>query len=62
METPNYMPQDAIRLKMPDGIKEILEVLYREILREQPDDIIPCACRILDNMIEQKKLDGTAGD
>ena len=49
-----YLP-DTTTISMPEGIKELLEILSREVLREQPSDIVAFLANYLQNMTEARR-------
>jgi len=42
------------RLRIPTGFEHILEGLTREVLRDQPEDIIQYAAEYFQRMMEQR--------
>ena len=47
----SYAPS---RLRIPTGFEHILEGLTREVLRDQPEDIIQYAAEYFQRMLEQR--------
>ena len=45
---------DLSHLRMPEGFSDILAFLTREILREQPKDVIAFAARLTEDMHKRK--------
>ena len=43
-----HRPVDLNKIKIPAGIEEILNHLYKETLREQPTDVVPFIAKLLE--------------
>ena len=41
-------PLDLGKIKIPGGIEDILNQLYKETLREQPQDVVPFIAKLLE--------------
>ena len=48
------MKEEDVRVQCPDGLVELLESLTREILRQQPNDIIIFAEKYFDGLVKKR--------
>ena len=51
----NVVHFSAISLGIPQGFRQILECLTREVLKERPENIVPFAVQVLENLVEQRE-------
>ena len=47
-----------IRLTLPDGLEEALEGLAREVLRQQPDNILDFAANHFEQLVKKRGSSG----
>ncbi|KAK2181761.1 hypothetical protein NP493_383g04077 [Ridgeia piscesae] len=59
----NVKLSQLVKLRVPDGFLGILESLYREVLRAQPDDVISFMALYLEDLLwERRGLEQAKGD
>ncbi|KAK2189720.1 hypothetical protein NP493_98g00027 [Ridgeia piscesae] len=59
----NVKLSQLVKLRVPDGFHGILESLYREVLRAQPDDVISFMSLYLEDLLQERRgLEHAKGD